>query len=226
MACSFLETIKKFNPYHGPDGRFTSASGATVVTLRTKDSSKQHLADKAISRAKERAENEQGGKTYHLYHGSPNANIESFDIKRAGANTSSGEKLLFFTDSKEFADEFAYERLPGSSRYMDKKGQKGRVYEVDVTLKNPLDFRNLSDKDIQNILKLDVDGILTAGEVKELASKNHQLLKSNLDMRAESLKALGYDGMIARARKDGPLEYGVVSNEQAVIKKANNKTEE
>lgn len=32
------------------------------------------------------------GKTYKLFHGSPNANIESFDIQFAGKNTQSGEK--------------------------------------------------------------------------------------------------------------------------------------
>ena len=218
-ATSFFDAIAKFNPYHDKRGRFTTANGASSFTWRTKDSSKQHLADKAIQRAKD-AEKAKGT-TYKLYHGSPNANITSLDIKHAGSNTSTGEKLLFFTDNKDFADEFAYERLPGPSKFFDRKGKYGRVYEVEVTLKNPLDFRNLTDKDIQNILKLDVDGILTADDVKELAGKNHQLLKSNLDIRAERLKELGYDGMIARVRKDGPLEYAVVSNEQATIQKIN-----
>ena len=44
--------MEKFNPYHGADGRFTSGSGGGVasVTIRTKDPSKQHLADKAMMR--------------------------------------------------------------------------------------------------------------------------------------------------------------------------------
>lgn len=48
-----LDVVEKFNPYHDKLGRFTTAGGATVFTWRTKDGSKQHLADKAIGRAKE-----------------------------------------------------------------------------------------------------------------------------------------------------------------------------
>lgn len=48
-----LEIVEKFNPYHDKLGRFTTANGATLFTWRTKDSSKQGLADKAIQRAKD-----------------------------------------------------------------------------------------------------------------------------------------------------------------------------
>lgn len=49
-----LEMVEKFNPYHDKLGRFTTADGATVFTWRTKDSSKQGLANRAIEREKER----------------------------------------------------------------------------------------------------------------------------------------------------------------------------
>lgn len=51
-----IEEVKKFNPYHGKDGRFTSASGGGVAsfTIRTKDPAKQHLADNAIAREVQR----------------------------------------------------------------------------------------------------------------------------------------------------------------------------
>ena len=45
-----LDMVEKFNPYHDKLGRFTTASGATVFTWRTKDSSKQGLANRAIER--------------------------------------------------------------------------------------------------------------------------------------------------------------------------------
>lgn len=54
-------------------------------------------------------------KTYALFHGSPSTDIENFDLSKAGTNTSTGEKFLFFTDSKEIADDFSYERLPTNS---------------------------------------------------------------------------------------------------------------
>lgn len=49
-----LDMVEKFNPYHDKLGRFTTAGGATVFTWRTKDSSKQWMANRAIEREKER----------------------------------------------------------------------------------------------------------------------------------------------------------------------------
>ena len=218
MPATTFADVLKFNPYHDSKGRFASSDAATLFTYAP---GKSTAHDKAIQRAKE-ADAAETGKGFKgtLYHGSPATDIEEFDMSRAGANTSSGEKLLYFTDSKQLAEDFSYERLEGSTKYFQRRGEKGRVYEVDVEIKNPLDFRNLSDKDIDNILKLDVEGILTREEVISL-SGNHQLLKTNLDLRAESLKKLGYDGLIANTGKAGhyALEYAVVDSKQATIRK-------
>lgn len=56
VAKTFSE-LMKFNPYHDQRGRFTSGSGGNYssFTFRTKDPSKQHMADKAVARMKERA---------------------------------------------------------------------------------------------------------------------------------------------------------------------------
>lgn len=219
MAASTFAEILKFNPYHDNKGRFASADSATSFTYAP---GKSTAHDSAIQRAKDAHAAETGkGFKGTLYHGSPAKDIEEFDMSRAGSNTTSGEKLLFFTDSKQLAEDFSYERLEGSTKYFQRRGEKGRVYEVDVEIKNPLDFRNLSDKDIDNILKLDIEGVLTREDVKSL-SGNHQLLKTNLDLRAESLKKLGYDGLIANTGKAGhyALEYAVVDSKQATIRKS------
>ena len=217
MAAKTFAEIAKFNPYHDNQGRFASANGAASFTYAP---GKSTAHDKAIQRGKEAAQAEKGFKGT-LYHGSPATDIEEFDMSRAGENTSSGEKLLFFTDSKQMAEDFSYERLEGSSKFFQRRGKKGRVYEVDVEMKNPLDFRNLSDKDIDNLIKLDPDGLLTK-EVVQRLSGNHQLLKASLDLSAESLKKLGYDGLIANTGKAGhnSLEYAVVDSSQAKILKA------
>ena len=197
MAATTFAEIAKFNPNHDRLGRFASAGAAGSGTA--------------------------SGKAFKgtLYHGSPSGDIEEFDISRAGSNTSSGERLLYFTDSKEMAEDFSYERLEGSTMFTQKRGKKGKVYTVDVEMKNPLDFRNLSDQDIDNILQLDAEGLLTKDMVKTL-SANHQLLKASLDLSAESLKKLGYDGLIASTGKAGhnSLEYAVVDSKQAQIRKA------
>lgn len=46
--------VEKFNPYHDQYGRFSTANSATLFTYRTKDPNKQHWADNAIAREKER----------------------------------------------------------------------------------------------------------------------------------------------------------------------------
>lgn len=229
-----FEEIIKFNPYHDKLGRFSSANGYASFTY-SPGKSKAH--DNAIAREKERQaaaggadKKDKSDNSFHgtLYHGSPNADIKEFDMKHAGKNTSSGEKLLFFTDSKQMADDFSYERLEGSTKFHNVRGKKGRVYEVEVDMKKPLDFRNLSDKDIDNILKLDEDGIMTREDVKMMASKNHQLLKAGLNISAESLKSLGYDGLIANTGKAGhnSLEYAVVSSKQTKIIKSTDNTQQ
>lgn len=50
-----IEEVEKFNPYHDARGRFATANGFASFTVRTKDPSKQHMADAAIAREKERA---------------------------------------------------------------------------------------------------------------------------------------------------------------------------
>lgn len=156
-------------------------------------------------------------KTYHLYHGSPNANIDSFDIEKAGTNTSTGEKLLFFTNSEKFADDFSYERIDTGSILFNERGKKGKVYEVDVTLKNPLNLTKLSNKDKLNIIKMS-DGEIKQDQIDRFSKGNNQLLKSYIDLGR--LQKYGYDGIIAKVNRDGDLEYGVVNNKQVKIKRA------
>ncbi len=209
-----FEDVLKFNPYHDRLGRFTSAGSAASFTYKPGQSAAH---DKAIENEKQTSKGFKGT----LYHGSPETDIEEFDINRAGKNTSSGEKLIYFTDSKQMADDFSYERLEGSTKFTEKRGKKGRVYEVEVEMKNPLDLRNLSDTDIDNILKLDAEGLLTADIVRSMGS-NHQLLKASLNLNPESLSSLGYDGLIANTGKAGhnSLEYAVIDSKQTKIKKS------
>lgn len=152
-----------------------------------------------------------------LLHGSPNKGIKEFDISRAGSNTGSGEKLLFFTNDKQLADDFSYERLPGSTKFVNVRGKKGEVYRTKVKMKKPLDLRNLSDDDIKAVKQLDADGILTDSDIKTLAGmKNHGSLKAALDLRPETLSRLGYDGIIANAG-NGKTEFAVIDSKQTKI---------
>ena len=155
-------------------------------------------------------------KTYALFHGSPRTDIQDFDIEKAGTNTSTGEKFLFFTDSRDAADEFSYERQSTGSMFIDRKGAKGKVYEVDVTMKRPLDFSNPSNQDIKNLVKLS-GGELTPERIKKFSKGNNQLLKAYVDL--DKLSQFGYDGFIAKMDKQGHKEYAVLSGKQAKIRR-------
>ena len=52
-AKTFSE-VAKFNPYHGPDGRFTTAGAASSFTITTRGKLAQGAADKAIEREKQK----------------------------------------------------------------------------------------------------------------------------------------------------------------------------
>lgn len=49
-----IEEVEKFNPYHDRLGRFTTASGASSFTIRTRAGYNQGMADRSIERAKEK----------------------------------------------------------------------------------------------------------------------------------------------------------------------------
>ena len=156
-------------------------------------------------------------KTYALFHGSPNADITEFDITKAGMNTKTGEKLLFFTDSKTMADEFSYERLESSrSSFMYQRGAQGKVYEVDVTMEKPLDLTNPTAKDVKNLIKLS-DDELTPEMVTKFSKGNNQLLKSYIDVN--KISDYGYDGLIAKMNNKGDKEFAVISSKQVKIRR-------
>lgn len=54
IAKSFDEILEKFNPFHDARGRFSTASGGVSFTITTRDPAKQHWADMAAAREKER----------------------------------------------------------------------------------------------------------------------------------------------------------------------------
>ena len=58
-----IQEVEKFNPYHGPDGRFTSAGNATSFTIRTRAGYQQGMADRSIQRAKDKYKESQSKKT-------------------------------------------------------------------------------------------------------------------------------------------------------------------
>lgn len=151
------------------------------------------------------------GELLLLYHGSPNANIKSFDIGMAGKNVSSGEKGIFFTDNIKFADDFSYERIQTESIFVEKKGAKGKVYEAYLNMEHPLDLTNLTMKDAQKIYEFSEEKLFSPEQLLQLSKKNNQILKTEIEFN--KLKDMGYDGLIAKI-DDETIEYAVLDPKQ------------
>ena len=146
---------------------------------------------------------DENGQPKTFYHGSPNTDITEFDLSRAGRNTQSGEKALYFTDSPEVADEFSYERLPTDSLFVENRGKKGKVYPVNLDMRNTLDLDNLTDAQIDELWPYastmgswQGQDVFTRDMRNWRDVNNSQLIKGYLDM--EKLAGSPYDSFSAR----------------------------
>lgn len=151
-----------------------------------------------------------------LYHGSPNANIDKFDLSMAGKNTLSGEKAIYFTDDMPTATDFSYERLPTDSMFVDNRGKQGKVYERYLQMSNPLNLSELTDQQIQELWPYASNLGKMDGEEKFISrlqdfrnAGNDQLIKGQLDLGL--LKNSPYDGFSAKMypNQNDVREYGV-----------------
>lgn len=180
---------------------------------------RDNYADVAVNNPRYLADKNGNPRTF--YHGSPNKNITEFDINQAGKNTRSGERALYFTDSPEVADEFSYERIPTDDLFLENRGEKGRVYPVNLEMNNPLDLDNLTDAQIRELWDYASPmGQLDGQEkfIKNLTNwrdntHNAQLTKGYLDL--DKLRNSQYDGFTARMypnQDNQAREYAVFDN--------------
>ena len=160
------------------------------------------------------------------YHGSPETNLTEFDLNKAGKNTMSGERAIYFTDSAPTAEEFAYERIPTDSIFVNNKGKKGKVYQTNLDIKNTLDLDNLTDAQIEELWDYASPlGRLNGRDdfIKQLKywrdeAKNPQLIKGNLDLGA--LAKSDYDSFSATMYPNSDntaKEYGIFDPTKATI---------
>ena len=162
------------------------------------------------------------GNLLEVYHGTPTPGFTIFDIDRAGANTSSSERGLFFTDSRKFADDFSYERLESGSMFYDIKGKKGDVYPVYLNSTNMLDFANLSEQEINDLYdyasfmgQLDGKEKFVKNMLEWQSIGNHQLMKLNLDLRKIADNS-NYDGVKAKLNVQGNENEYIVFNSNQI----------
>lgn len=163
------------------------------------------------------------GKTF--YHGSPNKYIQNFDEKYSGSNVGTDFAGIFFTDNKDFADDFSYERKASGSMFYDIKGEKGKVYEAELDMRNPLDLNNLTEEQKKDIKEkyLVNNGLGDDFNYKHfldyIEKGNMQGAKIYIDFKKIAQDGK-YDGYIADlgGKYKGSNEYVIFKGKQAKLK--------
>jgi len=212
-------------------------SESDLVKLQLKYPEKYSVVPKSNDSANEKfyhTLSDENGKPLIFFHGTPKS-FDSYDINEKERTNNGEQGLVWFTDSKKAADSFSYEKLDSKkSSFIQEKGQKGVVKQANLIMQQPLDLRNLSDKDMQNLWTL-------PGLKKEFASYNEftdkmrhwseignsRLMKVTILSSVENpvkeynkhiraLQQMGYDGIIADMGKeyDHASEYGVFDTQQ------------
>lgn len=166
-----------------------------------------------------------------VYHGSIRTDISEFSLDYYGQKTGVPDKYIFFTDDNMTAQNFSKEYVPTQSKFFETPtGVEGKVYSVYLNMENPLDLRNLTNKDKDFIVRSYAESFGTdLNEAKQAVNRvnfnNHQMLK--IAFTGEQVRKAGYDGLISEMYvNSGTYEYGVFEGSQikAVENRAPRKT--
>lgn len=177
-----------------------------------------------------------------LYHGTPSTTpeITVFDSSKA-SNNYGEDTLIYATDSKEMAEMFSRDTTEGSLSFTRKlTGTKGKVYPLYMRLEHPMDFRNLTEEDMDTLIQAHIEYRKDRGETEnlteeELKKKYLEEIKKDSTFGVDFIKDRhlgllvhpryihifkehGYDGIICPMEEwngiKGALEYAVISSNQ------------
>lgn len=176
-----------------------------------------------------------------LYHGTPSTTPEITEFDSSKASNNYGEDtLIYATDSKEMAEVFSKDYIEGNLNFTRiLTGKKGRVYPLYMRLEHPMDFRNLTDRDIETLTQAYIEYRKDLGEnednIEEIKNNYKEEIKRNSKFGVDFVKDRhlsylvhpryihifkenGYDGIICPMEKhggvEGALEYAVISPNQ------------
>lgn len=157
-----------------------------------------------------------------VYRGEPTKGKTEYIAKKGGGNKENNEYGIYFTNSKDFAKDFAFERIQDPNDiFFVKKGKEGELKESYLNITNPLNLGTISREEISNLYdyasdmgKLDGKETFINNMLNWQRIGNHQLMKMNLDMKKIADNTI-YDGLIAKLNVQGDeIEYAVFNSNQ------------
>ena len=162
------------------------------------------------------------GNLLTVYRGEPTKGKTEYIAKKGGGNKENNEYGIYFTNSKDFAKDFAFERIQDPNDiFFEKKGKEGELKESYLNITNPLNLGTISREEISNLYdyasdmgKLDGKETFINNMLNWQRIGNHQLMKMNLDMKEIADNTI-YDGLIAKLNVQGDeIEYAVFNSNQ------------
>ena len=162
------------------------------------------------------------GNLLTVYRGEPTKGKTEYIAKKGGGNKENNEYGIYFTNSKDFAKDFAFERIQDPNDiFFVKKGKEGELKESYLNIINPLNLGTISREEISNLYdyasdmgKLDGKETFINNMLNWQRIGNHQLMKMNLDMKKIADNTI-YDGLIAKLNVQGDeIEYAVFNSNQ------------
>lgn len=155
--------------------------------------------------------------------------FSSFDIGKAGANTQAHDAKAgaFFTPDNAMANWFTKTREfdPMTGQVKEIPGINPATYSVYLSMKNPLDLRNMPLEQAQHLIDSGLVGDMTARELRDstrnmAGSKDWQQFFAT---RTGALKDAGYDGILNNVKFGGKKNQEYIAFEPTQIKSVNNR---
>ena len=92
------------------------------------------------------------GNLLTVYRGEPTKGKTEYIAKKGGGNKENNEYGIYFTNSKDFAKDFAFERIQDPNDiFFVKKGKEGELKESYLNITNPLNLGTISREEISNL---------------------------------------------------------------------------
>ena len=210
-----IKNVDNTNPTSNEDIRYSLTTNKDSNGKTLSKGQQEYFKDTKI------VDNE--GNLLEVYRGEPTIGKTTYESRKGGGNKEINEYGIYFTNSKDFAKDFAFERIQDPNDiFFVKKGKEGEVKSAYLNITNPLDLGTITEEEIRNLYPYESSMAKQLYDEDKFVSDmlhfqeigNHQLMKSYLDMKAIADNT-DYDGLVAKLNVQGnEIEYAVFNSNQ------------